>query len=83
MDISMRGLSFRYDAEEEFPKGSLVLDILCVDDDFNLGKVPSRTVADCKAGDQERRRGVQFERLTNKQLSQLEFFVRTRTAGEV
>ena len=39
MDISMGGLSFRYDAEEELPNGSLVLDILCFDDDFNLGKV--------------------------------------------
>jgi len=83
MDISMGGLSFRHDAEEELPKGSLVLAILCVDDGFNLGKVPSKTASDCKAGDQERRRGVQFGRLTNKQLSQLKFFIRTHTAGEV
>lgn len=82
IDISHDGLSFRYSADEGLPKGSFVLDILCVDDGFYLAKLPSRTAADFEVGNQMRRRGVQFGQLTNKQSSQLKFFIRTHTAGE-
>ena len=82
IDISIDGLSFHYTADEGLPKGSFVLDILCVDDGFHLAKLPSRTAADFEVGNQIRRRGVQFGRLTNKQSSQLKFFIRTRSAGE-
>jgi uncharacterized protein (TIGR02266 family) len=82
IDISIDGLSFRYSADEGLPKGSFVLDILCVDDGFYLAKLPSRTAADFEVGNQMRRRGVQFGRLTNKQSTQLKFFIRTYTAGE-
>jgi uncharacterized protein (TIGR02266 family) len=82
IDISTGGLSFRYSADEGLPAVSFVLDIVCVDDGFYLAKVPSRTAADFEVDDQIRRRGVQFGRLTNKQSSQLKFFIRTHTASE-
>jgi Tfp pilus assembly protein PilZ len=83
IDISMGGLSFRYTPASEIPKGPLTLDILCVDDGFHLAKVPVKTVAESILSGEVRRRGVQFARLTNRQLSQMRFFIRTYAAGAV
>jgi Tfp pilus assembly protein PilZ len=80
MDISMGGLSFRYTSDRALPKGSLALDILCVDDGFQVAKVPVSTVAESVVSGEVRRRGVQFDRLTNMQLSQVRYFIRTYAA---
>lgn len=81
IDISMGGLSFRYIGWT--PKGSFMLDILCVDDDFYLGNVPFKIVTELKISKEIRRHGVQFGWLTNKQSSQLKFLIQTHTAAEV
>ncbi len=83
IDISRGGLSFRYAPDKEIPKGSLALDILCVDDGFRLGRVPAKTVAELNISKEVRRLGVQFGRLTNKQSSQLKSFIQTHAAGEL
>jgi Tfp pilus assembly protein PilZ len=77
IDISMGGLSFRYTSDRALPKGSLALDILCVDDGFHVAKVPVNTVAESVVSGEVRRRGVQFDRLTSRQLSQVRYFIRT------
>jgi Tfp pilus assembly protein PilZ len=77
IDISMGGLSFRYTSDRALPKGSLALDILCVDDGFHVAKVPVNTVAESVVSGEVRRRGVQFDRLTNMQLSQVRYFIQT------
>jgi uncharacterized protein (TIGR02266 family) len=76
IDISMGGLAFRYTSDKALPKGSLVLDILCVDDGFQIGQVPVSTVAESVVSGEVRRRGVQFDQLTNRQLSQVGYFTR-------
>lgn len=76
VDISMGGLSFRYTSDRALPKGSLALDILCVDDGFHVAKVPVSTVAESAVSGEVRRRGVQFDQLTNRQLSQVRYFMR-------
>jgi len=80
IDISMGGLSFRYTSDRALPKGSLALDILCVDDGFHVAKVPVSTVAESVVSGEVRRRGVQFDRPTNRQLSQVRYFIRTYAA---
>jgi len=77
IDISMGGLSFRYTSDRALPKGSLALDILCVDNGFHVAKVPVNTVAESIVSGEVRRRGVQFDRLTNRQLSQVRYFIQT------
>ncbi len=77
IDISMGGLSFRYTSDKALPKVSLALDILCVDDGFHVAKVPVNTVAESVISGEVRRRGVQFDRLTNRQLSQVRYFIQT------
>jgi len=82
IDISMGGLSFQYTSDKGIPKGSLALDILCVDDGFRLGRVPVETVAELIVSREVRKLGVQFARLTNRQLSQVRSFIQTYAAGE-
>jgi Tfp pilus assembly protein PilZ len=80
IDISMGGLSFRYTSDRALPKGSLALDILCVDDGFHVAKVPVSTVAESVVSGEVRRRGVQFDRPTDRQLSQVRYFIQTYAA---
>jgi Tfp pilus assembly protein PilZ len=82
IDISMGGLSFWYTFDREIPKGPLAVDILCVDDEFQVVKVPVNTVAESILSRKVRRRGVQFARLTTRQLSQVRFFIQTYAVGE-
>jgi Tfp pilus assembly protein PilZ len=83
IDISMGGLSFWYTRDREISKGPLALDILCVDDGFQLAGVPGNTVAESILSGDVRRRNVQFTRLTNSQVSQVRYFIRTHAAGGV
>jgi Tfp pilus assembly protein PilZ len=81
IDISMGGLSFRYTSDKALPKGSLALDLLCVDDGFQVARLPAKTVAESILAGEVRRRGVQFDRLTNRQVSQVRHFIRTYAAS--
>lgn len=88
VDMSMRGLGFRYVGSEEPPKGSYV-DIFLSEGDFYLGKVPIKTISDVEVVDKApsssttlRRCGVKFGTLTQNQKAQLERFILYHTIGE-
>jgi Tfp pilus assembly protein PilZ len=81
IDIGMGGLSFRYTSDKAIPKRSLALDLLCVDDGFHLHRLPVKTVAESLLAGDVRKRRVQFDRLTNRQESQVRHFIQTHAAG--
>jgi Tfp pilus assembly protein PilZ len=83
IDISMGGLCFRYTSDKALPKGSFALDLLCVDNGFHLHRLPVKTVAESLLAGDVRRRGVKFDRLTDRQVSQVRHFIKTHAAGGV
>ena len=90
IDISKGGLAFRYIDIGDRPKGSFELDIFLKESGFRLEKVPATTISDFQAtkyfpfsSTKTRRQGVEFGELTQKQISQLEHFIRNYTTGEV
>jgi hypothetical protein len=83
INISMGGLSFRYISDKALPKGSLALDLLCVDDGFQVAGLPAKTVVESLLAGDVRRCGVQFDRLTDGQVSQVRHFIQAHTAGGV
>jgi Tfp pilus assembly protein PilZ len=83
IDISMGGLSFRYTSDKALPKGPLALGLLCVDDGFQVASLPAKTVAESLPAGDMRRWGVQFDRLTNRQVSQVRHFIQAHIASEV
>jgi hypothetical protein len=90
IDISKGGLAFRYIDIGDRPKGSFELDIFLKETGFRLEKVPAKTISDFRttkyfpfSSTKTRRQGVQFGELTQKQISQLEHFIRNYTTGEV
>ena len=90
IDISKGGLAFRYIDIGDRPKGSFELDIFLKETGFRLEKMPAKTISDFRttkyfpfSSTKTRRQGVQFGELTQKQISQLEHFIRNYTAGEV
>ena len=89
INISEGGLAFSYLAREETPNGSSNLDILLSDISFYLGNVPIKNISDFEIASKEpsnfvrmRRHAVQFGRLNNDQIAQLEFFIMDYTMGE-
>jgi hypothetical protein len=89
IDISRGGLAFRYIANGKRSKGPDQLDIMLVEKDFHLKKLPFKTIADFEITSeiplnslQTRRCGVQFGKLTKSQISQLDFFIKNHTIGE-
>jgi hypothetical protein len=90
VDMSRQGLAFRYIASEERSGGSIELEILLGDHSFYLNKIPFITISDCEVANeipfsciQMKRTGVQFGDLAPNQLSQIEYFIRNHTTGEV
>ncbi len=90
IDISKGGLAFRYIDIGDRPKGSFELDIFLKETGFRLEKMPAKTISDFRttkyfpfSSTKTRRQGVQFGELTQKQISQLEHFIRNYTTGEV
>lgn len=90
IDISKGGLAFRYIDIGDRPQGSFELDIFLKETNFRLEKVPAKTISDFRttryfpfSSTKTRRQGVQFGELTQKQISQLEHFIRNYTTGEV
>jgi hypothetical protein len=74
-DASGGGLAFRYQGEEKLWKESSELEILALNDSFKIKRLPIRGVWDFKTANKMRKRGVQFGRLTQRQRSQLRFFM--------
>jgi hypothetical protein len=88
IDVSMGGLAFRYVGTEEPSNGEL--NIFLGERDFYIDRIPFKTISDFEIGNQRssssvalRRSGVKFEKLTQQQTSQLEYFIRNLTLGEV
>jgi c-di-GMP-binding flagellar brake protein YcgR len=89
IDISMGGLAFRYLATTEPSNGSHKLKIFLTESDFCLNDVLFETVSDFGT-DQipftsitMRRSGVQFSKMTPRQVSQLERFIDSHAEDEV
>jgi hypothetical protein len=89
VDVSTRGLAFRYVDREEIPNGTDI-DIFMIGNDFRLGKVPVKTILDVEVVQGThyypitiRRCAVQFGELTPVQKSELESFIQNHTLGEV
>ncbi len=90
IDIAKGGLAFRYLAIGNPTNGSFRLDIFLAENGFYLGNLPFKIISDIEI-DHEipfssltvRRLGVQFGDLSDKQTSQLKYFIHNHTTGEV
>ncbi len=87
IDMGMGGLAFRYVGRPEPFNGEL--SIFLSERDFYLGRIPFKTVSDCEIAGKGpsspiamRRSGVRFRKLTDYQVSQLEYFIQNHTLGE-
>jgi len=87
IDMSMSGLAFSYIAGEEQGDRSYELSILLAEDSFHLTRIPFKTVWDTEAKEVPfstlamRRCGVELGDLTERQISQMEYFVEKHTVG--
>ena len=84
IDISRGGLALSYTPYEEQARVSVEIDlflhIFLKDVSFCLLRMPITTVSDCTAGEKNgsknpRRRSVQFGRLSQNQINELEYFL--------
>lgn len=88
IDISMGGLAFRCIADEERSDWSSELSIMLTDSSFYLPRLPIEPVSDFETAKMPSgcvkpgRCSVQFKELTDKQGSQLKYFIRNHTTGE-
>ena len=89
-DISMGGLAIHYIANGTKSRASSFLDILLADNGFYLEKVPFKSISDFEIPNEfafsslkMKRHGVKFGQLTQRQVSQLEDFLRNYTTGKV
>ncbi len=87
IDMSLGGLAFRYVGMEEPLHGEL--DIFLSERDFYLGRIPFKTVSDFEMDSSAassavtmRRTGVQYKKLTQFQISQLQYLIQNYTLGE-
>jgi len=90
VDISRNGLAFCYTVEEETFDNSLELDICFADYGFCLRGAPFKIISDFRINNGNppeakavKRRGVQFSELTERQVSQLKYFIENHTTGTV
>ena len=79
LDVSMGGLSFRCSSEAEIPWETWELDILCTHGGESVGELPFIRVTELPFSEEEKRYGVKFERLTNRQAAQLRAFIEAHT----
>ena len=88
LDIGMGGLAFRYVSNTGELKTSSDLDIMTGDTRFLLEQIPYRSISDLEMSDDTvssrnlRRRGVQFGDMSDTQVRQLEYLIRSHTVGE-
>ena len=89
IDISPGGLSFRHSGDVGHPDTMLILD-LTLEGGVEIDSVPCKVLYSCRFQEKTRlgqikaprRCGVQFEKLSEGQLSQLEFCIRRRALDE-
>jgi hypothetical protein len=86
LDISESGLSLRYFLKDQNPINFSQLGIFSPDCDLAIDGIPFRVVSDTELPNgfpldpiMFRRCGVQFGQLTSKQLSELDYFLKTNT----
>lgn len=91
LDISHRGLSFRYLLNGEELRNFSELSILLSDGDFAVAGIPFRTLSDISMNNGSsgstpivfRRAGVQFKGLTSYQKKGLHYFLQNHILGQV
>lgn len=90
IDIGLGGLAFRYVVTGTWANGAFEVDIFLVNDGFYLEKVPIQLISDIrlpktisKRSLPMRRCGVQFGKLTENQVVQLEYFIKIHATGEM
>ncbi len=90
IDISKGGLAFRYISDGNQVNKSRELEIYLANNRFHLKEVPFNTISDFELTSEfplssiiMRRRGVQFGKLTQDQVSQLGYFIQNHAVGEV
>lgn len=82
IDISMGGLAFSYLAREDWTDDSFDQGMLLGEQDLHIDDIQLKVISDCAINNGfsvVRRCGVKFERLTPKQLAQLEYFIWANT----
>ena len=78
IDISMGGLAFSYVDRDDWSLESFDRGMLLGEKELCLEEVPLKVISDCAINSGLsiiRRCGVKFEKLTPKQLAQLEYFI--------
>ena len=82
IDISMGGLSFSYIDDNEWTDESFERGMLLGEKDLCLEDIPMKIISDCAINSGlsvTRRCGVKFEKLSPKQLAQLEYYIWANT----
>jgi hypothetical protein len=82
VDISMGGLAFSYIDSGNWTDESFDCGMLMGEKDLCLEEIPLKIISDCAINSglsMTRRCGVKFEKLTPKQLAQLEYFIWANT----
>ena len=93
-DISMGGLSFEHIYDEELEENPSKRDVSLWADNHSMADIPCRVVYDIPISEppeydyltvhfRTRRCGVQFEKLTENQETQLDSFLKSHTKGKV
>jgi hypothetical protein len=87
-EVTMDGLSFHYVGREEPLTEPAELSMFSPDNNFYLFTVSCKITSDSKLYKKHpnrttmRRCGVQFEKLTDQQASQVEYFIQNHTEGK-
>src|SRR5210317_1411939 len=82
IDISMGGMAFSYVDDGEWTDETFDRGMLLGEKDLCMEDVPFKVISDCAINSGltiTTRRGVQFGKLTEKQLAQLEYYIWTNT----
>lgn len=88
IDVSMGGIAFRYIADKVRSRGSYELEIVWGDCSSRLDHIRFKTVSDCEIDSEAslnfatRRCGMQFADLTDKQKSDLRYFIQNHTTAD-
>ena len=84
IDISMGGLAFSYLEREDWDGVTFDCGILFGENDLCIEDLPLKIISDCAINSGIsviRRCGVQFGKLTTKQMAQLEYFIWTNSGS--
>jgi hypothetical protein len=82
IDISMGGVSFSYVDDGAWTNETFDCGMLLGEKDLGLEDIPLKIISDCAINSGfsiTRRCGVKFEKLSRKQLSQLEYYIWSNT----